>query len=46
VLTLMRTAVGRFGIKSRGKEVQELLVLIHLENMLLLSHGKEVKVRK
>jgi hypothetical protein len=31
---LMRAAVGKFGIKSRRKEVQELLVVIQLENVL------------
>ena len=43
---LMRTAVGRFGVKSRGKDGQELLVVIRLENILVLSKGKYVKVRK
>jgi len=46
VLILVRTAVGRFGIKSKGKELQELLVFIHLQNVLLISHGKEVKVQR
>jgi hypothetical protein len=33
-LILMRAAVEKFGIKSRRKEVQELLVVIQLENVL------------
>jgi hypothetical protein len=32
--------------KMKGREIAELLVFIQLENMLLLSHGKEVKERK